>query len=119
GLVGKEIERRSLFPLLARPLARWEFLLGKFAGLSLTLLVNVSVITAGWFLTLRAPGWPADWRLLPAIYAIYLGLLLTVAVALLFSTVSPSLLATIETLCIVLAGRYSALIRNLPGVAQG
>src|SRR4029453_11015603 len=80
GLVGKEIERRSLFPLLARPLARWEFLLGKFAGLSLTLLVNVSVMTAGLFLTLRATGWPADWRLLPAIYAIYLGLLLTVAV---------------------------------------
>ena len=32
GLVSKEIERRSLYPLLAKPLARGEFFLGKFAG---------------------------------------------------------------------------------------
>jgi ABC-type transport system involved in multi-copper enzyme maturation permease subunit len=40
GLVSKEIERRSLYPLLAKPLTRTEFLLGKFCGLGLTLLVN-------------------------------------------------------------------------------
>jgi len=39
GLVSKEIERRSLFPLLAKPLGRGEFFLGKFLGLAFTLLV--------------------------------------------------------------------------------
>ena len=41
GLVSKEIERRSLYPLLAKPLSRDEFFLGKFAGLAFTLLVNL------------------------------------------------------------------------------
>ena len=43
-LVSKEIERRSLYPLLAKPLARHEFVLGKFAGLCLTLLVNTGAV---------------------------------------------------------------------------
>ena len=47
GLVSKEIERRSLYPLLAKPLGRDEFLLGKFVGLGVTLVVNVGVMTAG------------------------------------------------------------------------
>ena len=37
GLVSKEIERRSLYPLLAKPLTRGEFFLGKFAGLAFTI----------------------------------------------------------------------------------
>ena len=57
GLVSKEIERRSLYPLLAKPLTRGEFFLGKFAGLAFTLLVNLAVMTAGLYLTLaRRPG---------------------------------------------------------------
>jgi len=40
GLVSKEIDKRTLYALLAKPLRRWEFILGKFAGLALTLTVN-------------------------------------------------------------------------------
>src|SRR5262245_25247460 len=36
GLIRKEIERRSLYPLLAKPLSRAEFLLGHVLGLSFT-----------------------------------------------------------------------------------
>ncbi len=57
GLVSKEIERRSLYPLLAKPLSRDEFFLGKFVGLGFTLLVNVAVMAAGLYLTLWATGW--------------------------------------------------------------
>ena len=52
GLVSKEIERRSLYPLLAKPLSRGEFFLGKFAGLAFTLLVNLALDAAGLLLTL-------------------------------------------------------------------
>jgi ABC-type transport system involved in multi-copper enzyme maturation permease subunit len=119
GLVSKEIERRSLYPLLAKPLSRSEFLLGKFAGLGFTLLVNIGVMTAGLYLTLLATGKPADPRLLEAVYPIYLGLLLIVALALLFSTVTSSALAAIGTVCVVVAGRFSDVIRNMKEVAPG
>lgn len=119
GLVSKEIERRSLYPLLAKPLAREEFFLGKFLGLSFTLLVNVTLMTVGLYLVLLGTGRRADPNLLKAVYAIYLGLLLVVALALLFSSVTSSTLASVFTVGVVIAGRYSDVIRNMREVAPG
>jgi ABC-type transport system involved in multi-copper enzyme maturation permease subunit len=118
GLVSKEIERRSLYPLLAKPLGRGEFLVGKFAGLAFTLLVNLAVMTVGLYATLLATGRRADPLLLVAVYAIYLGLLLVVALALLFSTLTSAALASICTVSLVVAGRFSDIIRNMGDVAD-
>jgi ABC-type transport system involved in multi-copper enzyme maturation permease subunit len=119
GLVSKEIERRSLYPLLAKPLSRTSFLLGKFCGLGLTLLVNCSVMALGLYATLLATGRPADPRLLQAIFTIFLSLLLVVGLALLLSTLTSSALAAAGTLGLVVAGRFSDVIRNMQEVAPG
>jgi ABC-type transport system involved in multi-copper enzyme maturation permease subunit len=119
GLVSKEIERRSLHPLLAKPVSRDEFLLGKFAGLGFTLLVNVGLMTAGLYATLLALGRGADPALLKAVFAIYLALLVTVALALLLSIVTSTAVASVSTLCLVIAGRYSDVILNLGDVMPG
>jgi ABC-type transport system involved in multi-copper enzyme maturation permease subunit len=117
GLVSKEIERRSLYPLLAKPLGRGEFFLGKFLGLAFTLFVNVGLMTVGLGLTLLATGRRADPHLLDAIYPIYLGLLLVVALAMMFSSITSSALASVFTVGMVIAGRYSDVIRNMREVA--
>src|SRR5256884_3331811 len=52
GMVSKEIDKRTLYALLAKPVRRWEFLLGKFAGLVLTLTVNTAAMAAGLLLAL-------------------------------------------------------------------
>ena len=52
GLVAREIERRSIFSLLAKPLPRWEFIVGKYCGLVLTIVVNVAAMTAALYLVL-------------------------------------------------------------------
>ena len=119
GLVNKEIERRSLYPLLAKPLAREEFFVGKFLGLSFTLLVNVLVMLLGLWLTLAATGRRPDLSLVAAVFPIYLGLLLVVALALLFSTLTSPALAAVCTFGVVLAGRFSDVIRNMRQVAPG
>jgi ABC-type transport system involved in multi-copper enzyme maturation permease subunit len=118
GLVSKEIERRSLYPLLAKPLSREEFLLGKFVGLGFTLFVNVGVMTLGLYLTLLATGRGIDWSLLKAVYTLFLSLLLTVALALLFSTMTSSTLAAVFTVSTVVAGRFSDVVRNMRDVSQ-
>jgi ABC-type transport system involved in multi-copper enzyme maturation permease subunit len=46
GLVSKEVERRSIYALLAKPIRRFDIVIGKYLGLVLTLLVNVAVMTA-------------------------------------------------------------------------
>jgi ABC-type transport system involved in multi-copper enzyme maturation permease subunit len=119
GLVGKEIERRSLYPLLAKPLSRGELFLGKFLGLSFTLLVNLSVMCAGMLATLMVTSHRADPSLLKAAYGILLGVILVVAVALFFSTLTSSTLAALCTLSVVVAGRYSDVVRNMRQVAPG
>jgi len=117
GLVSKEIERRSLYALLAKPVTRDEFLLGKFAGLGFTLLVNVLVMTAGLYLTLVLTGGKADPRLLEAVFPIYLSLVLTVSLALLFSIFTSTALASFGSMILVLAGRFSDVVRNMQEVA--
>lgn len=117
GLVTKEIEKRSLFPLLAKPVGREEFLAGKFLGLTFTLAVNVAVMAAGLYLTLLATGRHLDPALLKAIYAILLGLALTVAVALLFSVFTSAALASVCTVTLVVAGRFSDVVKNMQDVA--
>jgi ABC-type transport system involved in multi-copper enzyme maturation permease subunit len=119
GLVSKEIERRSLYPLLAKPLSRGEFFLGKFVGLGFTLLVNLGTMALGLYLTLILTGRRPDPRLLEAIYPIFLSLLLVTSLALLFSTLTSSTLAAVCTLALVLAGRFSDVIRNMKEVAPG
>jgi ABC-type transport system involved in multi-copper enzyme maturation permease subunit len=115
-LVAKEIDRRSLYPLLAKPLSRDEFLVGKFLGLGFTLLVNTLVMTAGLYATLAFTGTRLDPGLLAAVYAIFLGLLLVVALALLFSTLTSTTLAAVCTVSLVIAGRYADVVRNMQEV---
>ena len=52
GLVSKEIDRRTLYSLLSKPVSRLEFLLGKYLGLCLTLAVNVVIMSMGLYLVL-------------------------------------------------------------------
>jgi ABC-type transport system involved in multi-copper enzyme maturation permease subunit len=119
GLVSKEIERRSLYPLLAKPLSRGEFFLGKFAGLGFTLLVNLSVMLLGLMLTLFATQRQPDPGLLTAIYPMLLGLLLVVAFAMLFSTLTSATLAAVLTVGVVVVGRFADVIRGMREVAPG
>jgi ABC-type transport system involved in multi-copper enzyme maturation permease subunit len=119
GLVSKEIERRSLYPLLAKPLSRDELFLGKFVGLGFTLLVNLGTMALGLYLTLLLTGRRPDPRILEAIYPMYLGLLLVTSLALLFSTLTSSTLAAVCTLALVVTGRFSDVIRNMKEVAPG
>jgi ABC-type transport system involved in multi-copper enzyme maturation permease subunit len=119
GLVSKEIERRSLYPLLAKPLSRTEFFVGKFAGLGFTLLVNVTVMALAVYAALLLAGKPLPLSLLKAVYPMYLAFLLVVALALLFSSVTSAALASVATVGLVVAGRFSDVIRNMRQVVPG
>jgi Cu-processing system permease protein len=119
GLVRKEVERRSLYPLLAKPVRREEFLLGKFFGLGFTLFVNVLVMSAGTYLILFLTRRTVDLSLLRAIYPLYVGLLLVVAIALFLSTLTSSTLAAVGTLGAVIAGRFADVLQNMHEVAPG
>jgi ABC-type transport system involved in multi-copper enzyme maturation permease subunit len=115
GLVYKEMDKRTLYALLAKPVRRWEFLLGKFGGLVLTLAVNTMAMAAGLFAALlyvKHNLERSDAVLLIAIYFILLKLTLVVALALLFSCYSTPLLAILYTSALYIAGLFVEEIRT-------
>lgn len=115
GLVYKEMDKRTLYALLAKPVRRWEFLLGKFAGLVLTLAVNTAAMAVGLFLALlyvKHHLERADAVLLVAVFFILLKLMLIVALALLFSCYSTPLLAILYTSAFYVAGMFVEELRT-------
>jgi ABC-type transport system involved in multi-copper enzyme maturation permease subunit len=116
-LVSKEMDKRTLYALLAKPVRRWEFLLGKFAGLVLTLAVNTAAMALGLLLVMiyvKHSLERGDTAVLVAVYFILLKLALIVALALLFSCFTTPLLAILFTVGLYIVGLYVQELRNLP-----
>lgn len=116
GLVYKEIERRTVYAIFSKPVARGEFLVGKYFGLCLTLLVNVLVMGVGVSLALlcvrRGPD-PLVIRIWPAILLIYVELMILTAVALLFSSFSSPALSALLSFFVFIIGHFSADLKTL------
>lgn len=116
GLVYKEIERRTLYAILSKPIGRGEFLLGKYLGLCLTLLVNVAIMGAGLSLALIfvKRGWdPSTLRIWPAILLIYIELAILTGVAMLFSAFSSPALSALLTFFVFVIGHFSGDLKTL------
>ncbi len=116
-LVSKEMDKRTLYALLAKPVRRWEFLLGKFAGLVLTLAVNTAAMALGLLLVMiyvKHTLERSDAVVLVAVYFILLKLALIVALALMFSCFTTPLLAILFTVGLYIVGLYVQELRNVP-----
>ncbi len=114
GLVSKEIERRTIYNILSKPVARPEFIIGKYCGLVLTLTINAAVMTAGFYVALfylqrRLVG--PDWIGLQCVYFILLQLAIVIGVALLFSCVTTPILSATFTFCVYVIGNFLSDIR--------
>ncbi len=116
GLVYKEIERRTLYAILSKPVGRGQFLLGKYLGLCLTLLINVLVMGIGVSLALIyvRRGWePLALQIWPAIFLIYFELMIITAVALVFSSFSTPALSALLTFFVFIIGHFSGDLKSL------
>ena len=119
GLVSKEIDKRTLYALLAKPVSRAQFLTGKFGGLVLTLAVNTAAMAAGLFIAVlysRHTLQSSDLGILIAVYFILLKLALVVALALLFSCFTTPLLAILFTAGLYIAGLFVGDMRTIHSV---
>jgi ABC-type transport system involved in multi-copper enzyme maturation permease subunit len=115
GLVSKEIERRTIYNIVSKPVSRAEFILGKYAGLLLTLLVNIAIMTAGFYLALAFQKGGLirnDLSLLVPVYFILLQFAITVGVAIFFSCLSTPILSAVFTLCLLVIGNFSSEMRR-------
>ncbi len=123
GLVYKEIDKKTIYTLLSKPIHRHQFLLGKYFGLVLTLFVMLSLMTAIFFIIYFLHALKIEWSMLIALFYIFLELCLITAVALFFSCFSTPILSSIFSLAFYLIGHLSwgleALFKKMtPGVGK-
>lgn len=115
GLVTKEIDRRTIYTIMARPISRAQFVVGKYLGLALTLSVNLSVMLVVFIGTLWWGQTPIQAGLFQAIELILVELLVVTAVALLFSTFSSAMVSASLTIGLYVIGH---LTPDLKGIAE-
>jgi len=111
GLVYKEIDKRTIYSLLAKPLHRYEFILGKYFGLCFTLLVNTAVMAvaiAAALLYIKGGADAIQLKIMSAAYLIFLELMVVTAIALLFSSFSSPVLSALLAFFLFIIGRFSA-----------
>jgi ABC-type transport system involved in multi-copper enzyme maturation permease subunit len=122
GLVSKEMEKKTLYTILSRPVHRWEFIVGKYCGLLMTLLVNAAMMTVGFFAALfliQLKLTRSDARLLVAIYFIVLGFLMMTAITLLFSSFSTPIFSAIFAFALFAIGTFADDLHNLAASTHG
>ncbi len=122
GLVSKEIEKRTLYTVLSRPVRRWEFIVGKFFGLAGTLVVNTFFMAIGVFAALLYVSHRfvrADALILVALYFIILEFLIVCSLALLFSSFSSPLLSAVFAFSLFVIGSFAEDLRGFSAMAHG
>jgi ABC-type transport system involved in multi-copper enzyme maturation permease subunit len=107
GLVYKEIDKKTIFTLLSKPIRRSQFLIGKFAGLVLTLFVMIFLMSLIFMALLFFHTFKIEGKLFIAIFYIFLELILITSVAILFSCFSTPILSSVFSLSFYLIGHLS------------
>jgi ABC-type transport system involved in multi-copper enzyme maturation permease subunit len=131
GLVTKEVERRSIYSLISKPVTRTQFVVGKYLGLVFTLLVNLTVMAAAFYAVLLYLDWTTadsaklawettamDPRMLKAFALIGVELMLITATAIFFSTFSSPFLSVAMTFAFYIVGHFGEDLKNLSSIVR-
>ncbi len=116
GLINKEIEKKTALVLIAKPISRSEFIVGKHLGLTSMLGVLIAIMTSILFGVMAWRNIPFSWGALStSSLFLLLELAVIVAVALLFGVFTSSLMATVLTFAVYFMGHFS---QNLVTLSQ-
>ncbi len=112
GLIHKEVERRTVYTILSKPLSRAEFLIGKYTGLILIIWLQVAIMASFFAGVSLLMGAPLGFTHLAALALIAVEVALVVALATLFSSFTTPLLASFFSCGLWLAGHLTRDLRD-------
>lgn len=118
-LLYKELDLKTVYTILPKPIRRWEFVLGKWLGMLLTLWVQVLVMGAVLLVLLASFGAGLDVATLKAILLLFGNLMVVTSIAVFFSAFSSPFLSGFFALGIFVLGRSVPDIKALGASAVG
>lgn len=107
GLIYNELDKRTIYVIISKPIHRFEFVLGKFFGLVLTIIVNVFIMTVVFFALLLLRHFTIPMVLVNSILLTILELVVVTAMATLFSSFSTPILSAVYTFMLYIAGHLT------------
>ncbi len=113
GLIHREVERRTIYTILSKPISRAEFLLGKYLGLVATIWLQVLIMGVAFAAVSLLAGAPLTEQHALALCLAAVELALIVAFATLFSSFTTPMLAALFTTGLYVVGHLSRDLRDL------
>ncbi|HJN77796.1 MAG TPA: ABC transporter permease [Myxococcota bacterium] len=104
GLVYKELEKKTIYTIASKPIPRWIFVLGKYAGLMAVIAVLIGLMVALYFVVMTVQQDFPGFGIAPAIFLLMVELGLLTAWAILFSTYSSPTVASVFSIGILVIG---------------
>lgn len=118
-LLQKEIEQKTLYAILPKPVRRSEFLVGKFLGLASLLAVQMAVLGLCWMAVLLMRGGEVTRPILVALGLSYVEIVMVTAIATFFSALSSPILSGVLTTGLFAIGRISYVLTDLMSAKKG
>jgi ABC-type transport system involved in multi-copper enzyme maturation permease subunit len=112
-LVYKEIERKTIYTVIPKPVHRFEIILGKYLGLLAILVIEIGVLSTVWLLILWGKDVVVTAEYAKALLLVFCELMLVTAVALLFSSFSSPILSGIFATLIFVVGRLVYIVDEM------
>lgn len=116
-IVYKEVEKRTIYIMLAKPVRRWEFIVGKYAGLMAVLVVSLAVMTVCFYLLMPLLGVRTSALMLVAVLMTYCQLAIITAVAVLFSTFVTPIAGAVFTFAVYFVGHLTRDLKLLAAMS--
>jgi ABC-type transport system involved in multi-copper enzyme maturation permease subunit len=110
GLLGREVSQKTVYHVVTKPVSRATFVCGKFFGLFVTLVMTFAVMSVFFLLTLSFLGGVINRQVLLAVVLIWVEMSVMISAAVLFSTLTSPLLASIYSLAFYIAGHFNDLL---------
>lgn len=121
--VAGEVERKTAYPVLARPISRWTYILGRYMGVMTTVSLNVLLMSVAATVMIAAYSHDGSFQYEAGAYATTLGLMLlrlavVAGIAVLFSSFTSSTVAFIASVGVVIAGSFTSDLRHFMGQSE-
>lgn len=118
-LVYKEVEKKTIYTILSKPIHRYEFLLGKYVGMVGLLVLELVVLGTIWAMVIWSQGGVFDGEHIKALCLIACEASLVAGIAVMFSSQSTPALTGLFTLGVFVVGRVVSLIEEMLGATRG
>ncbi len=118
-LLHKEVEKKTIYTILSKPVWRYEFVLGKYLGMLAILMVAICLLGGIWFCVLGFEGVNVGLEHVKGLVLIQMEVAVVTAVAVMFSSISSPIVTAMLSVGTFVVGRLVYLIEEMLGMSRG